>query len=261
MLHRQGKQSILFLVLCVIAHVSARADNINYILTARQTNLLKNMDRISDVVANANTTGFKTENDIFTEIQKSTSAKERLSFTKIGRTFRDKSQGDMIKTSRQLDVAINGEGYFMVSTPFGPMYTRNGNFMVDRDGSLTTQNGYIVSGPSGGQVTLTDKDVDISIKENGLVKSGNEERGVIGVFTFANENLLQRVGGGLYTTSQTPNLAEKYKLAQGVLENSNVNSVKAMTDLVTVSRNIENMAKLTATHDEMQLDTIKRLTQ
>jgi len=261
MLYRQINSLLLFLFVCVATHSNSHADNINYILTARQTNLLKNMDRISDMAANANTTAFKAENDIFTEYSKSTSQKERLSFTKIGTTVRDTSQGGMVKTSRTLDVAIVGKGYFMVNTPYGPMYTRNGSFMVDKDGSLVTQDGYIVSGPSGGQVTLTDKDVDISITETGLVRVGSEERGVIGVFTFENENLMQRVGGGLYKTKQTPNLAEKYKLAQGMSENSNVNSISSMTDLVTVSRNIESVAKITSTHDEMQLDMIKRLTQ
>jgi flagellar basal-body rod protein FlgF len=251
----------IFVFICAAAQGSARADNITYILTARQATLMKNMDRISDTVANANTTAYKAESDIMTEVKKRPSNRENLSFTTIGKTVRNTTQGNMVKTNRPLDVAISGPGYFMAITPYGPMYTRNGNFMVDKDGVLVTQDGYPLSGQSGGQVTFTDKDTDIEIKDDGQVKSGIEERGQIGVFIFENESLLKRVGGSLYQTSQSPLNPDKFTLVQGMLENSNVNSVTSMTDLVTVSRNFENITKMSAVHDQMQLEMIKKLTQ
>lgn len=222
---------------------------------------MKNLDRISDMVANANTTGFKVEDDIFTEYKVRPSVKEKLSFQDIGQTVRNYSQGGMAATGRQLDVAINGNGFFMVLTPYGQMYTRNGSFMVNSEGVIVNQDGYPVGGPSGGQISLTEQDINISIREDGLVVANGEERGQIGVFVFDNERALQRIGKGLYATKEAAKPAENYVIAQGMLENSNVNSISAMTDLVSVSRGLENVQKLASANDELQADMIRKMSQ
>lgn len=250
-----------FVLAAVICGGNSYADNTNYILTARQNDLLKNMDRISDMAANVNTTAFKSEKDIFTERKKTTSKNERLSFPAIGNTVRDNAQGGMQTTGRQLDIAINGPGYFMVKTPYGNMFTRNGSLMVNNDGTLVTHDGYAISGAGGEQITLTETDVEVSIKEDGMVKVGVEERGQIGLFVFDDEALVERVGKGLFRTGQFPKLAEKSVIAQGMLETSNVNSVTAMTNLVEVSRNVENIIKVAASHNDMQVNMIRKMSQ
>lgn len=250
-----------FLFAISISATAAYADNTTYILTARQNNLLKNLDRIADMTANVNTTGFKVEKDVFTEYPKATSVKEKLSFPQIGKTVRDDSQGGMALTGKQLDIAIAGQGYFMVTTPYGPMFTRNGSLTVSKDGLLVNQDGYPITSPGGGQIELTEKDVDISIKEDGQVRSGDEERGQIGVFVFDNDELLERVGKGLFRTSQPTKVSENFRIAQGMLETSNVNSVTSMTSLVDVSRNIENIDKLASSHNDMQINMIRKMAQ
>ena len=149
----------------------------------------------------------------------------------------------------------------MVKTPYGNMFTRNGSLMVNNDGVLVSQDGYPISGAGGEQITLNETDVAISIKQDGMVKAGNEERGQIGLFVFDNEELVERVGKGLFRTSELPKLAEKSVIAQGMLETSNVNSVTAMTNLVEVSRNVENIIKVAASHNDMQVNMIRKMSQ
>ncbi len=167
----------------------------------------------------------------------------------------------MSTTARPLDVAISGPGYFMVSTPRGFRYTRAGNFKTNSEGILVTKEEYPIMGPGGGQVEFTENDVDVTIRENGLVSSGPEERGQIGVFIFENENLMVREGDGLYKTEQSPIATEDSKVVQGALENSNVNSVTAMTQLIEVSRQIEITAKLQDNYSGLQTNLIRTLTQ
>ena len=241
--------------------IEALALNPMYVLASRQMALNKNHDRIADTVANVNTTAYKTEKDIHIEVDKNTGDRYRVSFAGIGQTLRQYEQGPLIATGRQLDVAINGPGYFMVETPRGTRFTRAGNFKVTAEGVLTTKEGYAIVGAGGGRVEFAEQDVNIKIRDNGLVSAGAEERGQIGVFIFEDDQQLIREGESLYRTSQAPQIHEESAVVQGMLEGSNVNSVQAMTQLVDVSRNIEKMRNMQKQLHDLQVDTIKQLKQ
>jgi flagellar basal-body rod protein FlgF len=236
---------------------NAKANNISYIIAASQSNLLHTQDRIADMTANVNTTGFKAEQDIYATLQKRTTDGKKISFPIISKTTRDYSQGGIVATGRQLDIAINGRGYFMVDTPRGIRYTRAGNLKVNPEGVLVTKEDYSIVGPGGGQVELTENDVEINIKENGLVTAGTEERGQIGIFIFENEESLIREGEGYYRSTENPTSTEESKVVQGALEASNVNSVTAMTDLIEVSRKIEQANQLQSGYHDLQLNMIR----
>lgn len=243
----------------ILCGSAAYANNTTYVLAARQINLNKTQDRIADMVANANTTGFKSEKDVYSEIDKRMADGKRLSYAGIKTTTRDVGQGSMAATGRQLDIAINGPGYFMVSTPRGFRYTRAGNFDVNPEGVLVTKEGYPVVGPGGGQVEFAPEDINITIRENGLVSVGEEDRGQLGVFIFADERLMVKEGNSLYNTSQQPVLTEDSKIVQGMLENSNVNSVTAMTSLVEVSRDIESVKQIQNDYNSLQSNAVRTL--
>jgi flagellar basal-body rod protein FlgF len=249
---------ILFILLSCIGGV-ASADNISYVIAAREKALLQTQDRIADMVANANTSAFKQEKDSYAERPKRLDNGKKLSFSTTSTTTRDTSQGGINATGRQLDIAINGPGYFMVETPRGTRYTRAGNLKISTEGALITKEGYPLIGPGGGRVELADTDIDITIRDTGLVTSGAEERGQIGVFLFDNEQLLVKEGEGLYRTDQSPNPTEESKIVQGALETSNVNSVTAMTDLIEVSRKIELAKQLQANEHDLQINMIRSL--
>lgn len=237
-------------------------DNTSYILASREIALFKQQDRIADQVANANTVAFKGEKDVFAKHVLDGGNAGPLAFTEIATTTRDNSQGPLKRTERPLDVAIQGDAYMMVETPLGNRYTRAGNFTIDANGDLVTPQGYRVMGPGGQQTNFAPEDTNIVIREDGVVTAnGGETRGQIGLFHFDHPESLERVGSNLYRTSVTPQVAEDSKLAQGMLEDSNVNSMMQMTDLINVSRGIEMASKTLDRNHQMELDAIKRIAQ
>lgn len=262
-LHTTWLARLCFMVMAFFLAVSinsiASASNLTYIMAARQNDLMSSQSRIADKAANTNTTAYKAENDIYGELTTRLDNRKNLSFSNISTTIRDTSQGSMQVTGRQLDIAINGPGYFMVSTPLGLRFTRAGNLKTTSEGVLVTQGGNPLLGSGGGQVEFAEGDTDISIREDGSVTAGVEERGQIAVFVFADEQALIREGEGLYRTDQTPVVAEKSKIAQGMLEDSNANSVRTMTDLIEVSRNIETVKSVQSDYHQMQMDILRRL--
>lgn len=243
----------------LLSGYNAQANNITYVLAARKGDLFNTQNRISDMVANVNTTAFKKEQNVYSELNKRLDDGDKLSFSNISTTKRDYSQGPLQVTGRQLDIAINGKGYFMVETPWGMRFTRAGNLQANTNGALITKEGYPLVGPGGGQVELAEGDFDITIRENGLVTVGVEERGQIGVFVFADESKLIKEGKGLYKTSQNPEVSEESKIVQGMLEGSNVNSVTAMTQLIEVSRRIDSIKKMENDYHGLQLNAIRSL--
>lgn len=245
----------------ICSPLMANANNTSYILAARQINLFAAQDRVADMAANVNTTGFKAEKDVFGELPKNIHNREKLSFSQISTTTRDTTQGGMVSTGRALDAAIKGAGYFMVRGPYGDLFTRAGNFAVSPEGVLVTQEGYPVIGGGGGQVEFSETDSDIVIHDDGLVTANREERGQIGVFVFENEQSLVRAGKGYYISKESPQVAINYIVAQGMLEESNVNSVSAMTNLIEVSRGIEKIKKLQDSQQELQLNIIRSLSR
>ena len=148
----------------------------------------------------------------------------------------------------------------MVETPLGPRYTRAGNFTVDVNGDLVTQQGYRVLGPGGQQTNFAPEDTDISIREDGLVLTGNGEgRGQVGLFKFENPMILERVGANFYRAPIEPPIAEDSYISQGMLEGSNVNMVAQMTELINATRNIEMTKKTADRNHEIEIDSIRRI--
>lgn len=253
------RTAYIFICLAFCVCFNASANNISYVLAAREKALLSTQDRIADMAANVNTSGFKAEKDSYTETPRRLANGKKLSFSTISTTTRDTTLGTMMTTSRQLDIAINGPGYFMVDTPRGVRYTRAGNLKISPEGTLMTKEGFALLGPGGGQVEFAETDIDVTIRDTGLVTVGQEERGQIGVFIFEKEQALIKEGDGIYRSSETPSSTEESKIIQGALESSNVNSVTVMTDLITVSRKIELAKQLQANNHDLQVNMIRTL--
>ena len=242
-------------------------DNAAYVALSRQMALFNQMDVIANNIANASTAGFKSEQVLFSEYVKKTSEDEKLSFSNDVATVTNFDQGSLRKTDRQLDVAIKGEGYFQVETPLGIRYTRVGNLIVNSTGVLTDSNGYPVQA-EGGTINFDEQDFDIVIKENGMVavKVGSvlEERGQIRVVKFENEHLLKKLPNSMYKTDQVPEQAvvvEDFVVAQGMLEDSNVNPTKEMTTMIKINRSVGTTAKVIDQLHELQRRAVSTISR
>jgi flagellar basal-body rod protein FlgF/flagellar basal-body rod protein FlgG len=156
-------------------------------------------------------------------------------------TTLDQGQGALQKTGNALDVGIEGQGYFVVQTANGPMYTRNGAFQVSSKGQLVTANGDAVMGDKG---VITMLPGEVSISANGTISSNGALSGKLKVVEFPAGTELTSVGDTYY--SAPPNTAApatNSNVRQGMLESSNVNPVASMVELVTAQRSAEMMQR------------------
>ncbi len=244
-----------------------------------------NVEVISNNIANMNTTGFKRQRpefqDLLYQSQRQIGAQssdigtivpngvQLGSGVKTASVYRITEQGNLMSTENQLDLAIQGRGWFQIELPNGgEAFTRAGTFQRSADGQLVTADGFVVS-PG---VVIPDDAISVSINESGEVQvtfSGQTAPQVVGqieLFTFPNAAGLEARGDNLFletaasgtSTRSTPGQNGVGTLLQGFLETANVNAVAEITDLITAQRAYELNSKVISTSDEM-MATVNQL--
>ncbi|HVU33743.1 MAG TPA: flagellar hook-basal body protein [Opitutaceae bacterium] len=168
----------------------------------------------------------------------------------------DFGNGQTEPTRRDLDVAIQGDGFFEVQMPDGSKaYTRNGQFMMRNDRTIVTGSGGEVLSQSGQPITLLPNGQPLSINPDGTLFQGDVSLGKLSVQKFANNAALVPTAGGYFipTGGEQPEPVTNPRLLQGYLESSNVSPLREMVDLVVISRAYEaNQKIITTTDDQMQ---------
>lgn len=230
-------------------------ENSLYIALSRQGALRRQMDITANNIANMNTTGFKAQHPVFAEYlvrnrDDRGALGGTLAFVRDVATVRDTSAGPIQQTGNPLDVAIEGDGYFVVDGPDGPLYTRNGRFRIDETGQLVTEHGHPVMADAGAAIVLDEGGSDIGIGRDGTVSTRFGDLGRLRIVRFENPQELQAVSGGLMTTEAVPEEMESPKVQQGMLEGSNVEGVVEMTRMIEVQRAYEGARKLIDSEDE-----------
>ena len=232
------------------------------IAASRQAVLRRSMSVIANNLANMNTTGFKGEKMMFSEhIVRSRGGTrvggDKLAFVRDIATARDLSEGSFEKTGNPLDVAIHGEGFFVIDTPNGERYTRNGNFQLDSDGQLVTRNGNPVLSDGGQPFFLSPEDTRIDIGGDGTISSENGDLGKLAVVSFENSRDMRLIAGGLYSSRQQATPAADTNIAQGMLESSNVQPIVEMTHMIEVHRSYEGAKAFIRKEDERLKQMVK----
>ena len=247
-------------------------------MLAQQTNV----DVISHNIANANTTGFKAGRAVFQDLVYQTQRREGAATGADGATrpvgidiglgaqtagiVRLNTQGGLAQTDNQLDLAIDGRGYFVVTRPDGTnAYSRAGNFNLSGEGEVVTLEGDLLD-PA---IVVPDNTTRVEISPDGqfLAYVGNnpepEQLGQLTLATFINDAGLKPVGNNLMletVASGDPVISNPGDegiglLRQGYLENSNVDTIKQITDLITAQRAYEMNSKAMSTADQMMQTT------
>ena len=231
------------------------------IALARQSVLERQMDVIATNLANLETAGFKSEHMIFAELVQKTSDGEFLSIVHDVSFVRDLTEGPMTGTQSPLDLAIRGDGYFVVDTPDGKRYTRHGVFQLDNTGNIVTTGGHPVLGSSGAPIAIPLDASTITITRDGTISADANEIGRIKLVRFDDRQALSKVGSGLYDAKdQTPRPANGAEVLQGMVESSNVKGVVEMTRMIDTVRSYQAAAKLIDTEHRRILDAIEALT-
>jgi len=245
-----------------------------------------NIDVISNNLANVNTTGFKSSRADFQDLlyetlrQAGTSSSENSDVPtgiQVGHGSRPVAshkiftQGDFQQTKNELDIAIEGEGFFQILQPNGETaYSRDGAFKMDRDGRIVTSDGFVMEP----EITIPSDSISLSIGLDGTVsvlQPGNSaptEIGTITVARFVNPAGLHSIGRNLYLPTNASGDAlvgtagedGLGTLAQGFLEMSNVSVVDEMVKMITAQRAYEINSKTIQAADDMlqQANNVKR---
>lgn len=235
-------------------------ENTNYIALSQQMALRRRLDIVANNLANMNSTAYRNQRLLFEEYLVPTAPQQRpLSFVQDVAVVRDLRPGELQPTGRPFDVAISGKGYFVIETPDGERYTRNGQFQTDADGMLVTGEGRPVLDANGQPLFLDPGDSPIVIAEDGTVSGRLGPIGSLALVEFEDETALSPVGASLYETEEVPQPATGARVMQGTVETSNVEpivEVTIMTDLLrtyqTTQRNIER-------EDEMRRRALRDL--
>lgn len=165
----------------------------------------------------------------------------------------DFSEGSFAETGGKFDIAIKGPGFFRVEGEDGEVYyTRNGAFTLNRNGELVTMEGYRVLG-SRGPITINDSE-DVTITKDGQIISNGNVVGNLNVVDLENSEFLRKVGNNLFTMVEDVEPEEipfDGEILQGYLEESNVDAIKEMVEMITLLRNFEMGQKAIRVQDEM----------
>ena len=168
----------------------------------------------------------------------------------------DFSQGSFKSTNTKTDAALSGKGFYVIETPLGERYTRNGNFLIGKEGILETKDGYPVLGENGYIYLEDDK---ITVNEDGIISKSEDGSEIdrFKVVRFDNERYLKKMGESMYSTNDIAGPAhiaegnERPKFLQGYSETSNVNVVNEMVQMIEVNRAYEANQKTITSEDSM----------
>lgn len=240
------------------------------------------LETIANNIANANTPSFKKDQQVFREyltsheklpdvlqVPKVPASVESFydmqggdkSYVDVAGTYTDFKQGSIKNTGNNLDVAIEGQGFFEVLTPQGIRFTRFGSFNIDGEGRLVTKQGFPVLAtgtdaqePQSRVIRIAPGQA-ISIGNRGQVQQNDQPLGQLSIVSVDNQDGLQKIGSSLYKTKDNYQLAinrnPEIELHQGSLEMSNVNIIKEMTDMISTTRTFESLQKAIQAYDQM----------
>jgi flagellar basal-body rod protein FlgG len=241
-----------------------------------------NVEVISNNIANMRTTGFKRQRAEFQDLMYQSLRRvgtvtsdqgTRLPVgldigggVKVVGTPRIMSQGSVLPTEKQLDIALRGEGFFRVQMPDGRIgYTRAGSFEIDAEGRMVTPEGYVLD-PI---ITIPQDATSVSISQLGVVQvmqtgqTEPSELGQIQLARFVNKSGLEPIGDNLFLETASSGAPQDGTagtegfgtMLQGHLEQANVNAVTEISDLIAAQRAYSMNARVVTAADEMLQST------
>lgn len=235
-----------------------------YIAASGMNFQLNQLNEVTANLANVNTTGYKrqqltsqTFGDLVTQFAGPTSFNRVGVGVQQGERARWESQGPLTRTNNPLHLAISGDGYFQTQADNGVVtVTRNGDFRLDNQGYLASQEGHRVLGADNQPIQLAAiAQETLRIRQDGVVMSGPAE--VARLKVVGPENASAQTFP--VSDAQVPALAGDYSIEQGYLEGSNVNVINEMVNMITVNKAFTFGQKAITTQDNLLNKTVNDL--
>jgi flagellar basal-body rod protein FlgF len=215
-----------------------------YVALSSQIALERRLNTIADNVANASTVGFRATGVKFEDVVSGLGQKS-VAFVSTGDTYLSTASGGMRETGNPFDFAIKGDAWFGIETPAGTVMTRDGRFTLQESGALVTVEGYPVLDAGGAPIQLDPREGPPEASADGMLRQNGQAVGALGLYNFdPGANFTRYANSGIIPTGQPEPVVDRIDvgIAQGFVEESNVNPILEMTRLITVQRAFENTA-------------------
>ncbi len=239
-------------------------DNTKYIALSRQMALWKQMDIVSNNMANMNTSGYKQDDVLFSsfllETPQSTGIGRKANYFAFDfGQFQNFAEGAVVETGNSFDLALKGDAFFCVETNGGERYTKKGQFSLDGNGMLVTNEGAVVLSENNEPFFFAPGERDVSISENGDVSTENGVIGRLKLVRFEDNQKLLKQGGTMFENVDGNAVTlnpDNVRIIQGAVEKSNVEPVVEMTKMINLQRNYEYVQQMIDEEHERLSNTI-----
>jgi len=197
---------------------------------------------ITNNTANGSTPGFKADNVLFQQWLHSDFEKKNI-MPVDAKTVVNYTQGNLQQTNNKLDLALIGKGFFAVTEPNGQLkFTRNGKLTINAEGILQDMYGRNVVDADGGEINIGQEYANLSILKDGRIIIDNDEIGSVGVFDFAENEIVKKAGYTNFVIEGEPQPGNptEFSVMQGMLEASNVDPILGLLELTEINRQVDN---------------------
>lgn len=224
-------------------------DAAGYATLNRQSGLMREMGVVANNIANSSTTGFRREGVVFSEYVAALDQGPSLSMAHASGRHVDLTQATLSQTGGQFDLAIQGDGFFLVETPQGERLTRAGSFVPSPEGELMTLDGFRLLDAGGAPVLVPPQTRGVAIAQDGTLSADGQPVAQIGLWQPADPLSLRHQSGTLFAADDVEPAVEA-RILQGMLEDSNVEPVSEIARMIEVQRAYELGQKFLDAEDE-----------
>jgi len=214
-------------------------ENAGYTTLSRQSGLLRELQIVANNVANAATRGYRQEGMIFSEYVRRTETGPSLSMAQGNVRMTSQVQGPLERTGGALDLAIEGDGFFLIETPAGERLTRLGHFSRSAQGDLVTADGFRVLDAGGAPIFVPPDAPSIGLSPDGTLSESGRPIAQIGLMRPAEEGDLLREDGVMFRAEGDLEPVLDSRVIQGFLEGSNVDPILQIARMIEVQRAYE----------------------
>ena len=229
-----------------------------YTTLTRQSGLMREMQVVAHNIANISTTGFRREGVIFSEYVKRMEDGPSLSMANGDARHMDLRQAGLSQTGGTFDLAIQGDGFFLIETPQGQSLTRAGSFLPNAEGELVNPDGHRLLDLGGAPVFVPPDAGPVAISTDGTLSAKGQPLAQIGLWQ-PEDPLKMTHGGGTIFISEAVVPSETATILQGFVEESNVNPISEIARMIEVQRAYEMGQNFLEKEDERMRGVIETL--
>jgi flagellar basal body rod protein FlgG len=227
---------------------------------------MESLDMLANNLANASASGFKADRESYSTYASEDALAARNSGTPaaespvVDRNWTDFSQGSIVPTGNPLDLALDGQGFFVAQSPSGPAYTRSGDFHIGLQGILSTRDGDPVEGIDGKPIRL-EPTQPVEVSSTGEIRQNGAVAGQLKLVTFTAPQSLSKLGNNSFqlAVSDLKPVPATARVNQGNVEAANEQPAETAVRLVSVMRQFEMLQKAMSLGNQMNQQAIQNV--